>query len=224
MPLKNEIRVITITSQGKTGDGVGFLDDLPVYIPNCIPGDLVQIKVVKVEKRRAYGKLLAVLEPSTHRVEPQCHVAARCGGCQLQHQSQDSQLNFKQKLLIDRLGRFIKLDTVDVLGMIPSTNQYMFRNKMQFSFAMVDGELHIGLYAARSHRVVNTRKCPIMFPSMNDVIESIRGWHQVNFVPVFNEAQGVGVLRHLTIRYSSSTQAFPLRRYQLTLGKTHFHA
>ena len=97
MLTKNQMVDIKITDQGKTGDGVGLVDEMPIYTPNCIPGDRVQVKIVKVEKRRAYGKLISVLTPSPDWVEPVCLVAATCGGCQLQHQSHDAQLAFKQK-------------------------------------------------------------------------------------------------------------------------------
>lgn len=206
MAIKNETRVVSITSQGKTGDGMGILDDLPMYVSNCIPGDLVQIKVVKVEKRRAYGKLLDVLEPSPNRVQPRCYVAAQCGGCQLQHQSYDAQLSFKQTVLMDRLGRFVDLTSTDVQPMIPSKDPYEFRNKMQFSFAMVNDQLLIGLYAARSHRVVDAVNCPIMAKVMNDALVQIRKWHQQYPVSVFDESTGEGILRHVTIRYSMATQ------------------
>ena len=56
---KNQVIETVITDQGKTGDGIALVDDFPVYIPNCIPGDHVRIKIVKGDKRRAYGKLLA---------------------------------------------------------------------------------------------------------------------------------------------------------------------
>ena len=112
MLTKNQLVDIKITDQGKTGDGVGFVDEMPIYTPNCIPGDRVQVKIVKVEKRHAYGKLISVLTPSLDWVEPTCLVAATCGGCQLQHQSHDAQLVFKQ-VLLDRLNRFIDLDDVE---------------------------------------------------------------------------------------------------------------
>ena len=89
--------------------------------------------------------------------------------------------------------------------MIPSTSQFGFRNKMQFSFAMDAGQLQIGLYAARSHRVVDTDECPIMTPEMNAVLPVIRQWHHDYPETVFDEATGQGVLRHLTIRHAMAT-------------------
>ena len=199
---KNQVIETVITDQGKTGDGIALVDDFPMYIPNCIPGDHVRIKIVKVDKRRAYGKLLAVLLASDDRVDPQCNVADQCGGCRLQHQSQPAQLQFKQSLMISRLQRFINLDDDVIEDMIPADTQFEFRNKMQFSFGMLDGALQIGMYAARSHRVVDTHHCPIMAAPMNACLVLIRDWHRDHPVAVFDEHTGHGVLRHLSIRYS----------------------
>ena len=115
---KNGVYQLLISEQGKTGDGIAMMDDRRIYVPNCIPGDRVELKVLKLEKRRAYGELLRVIDSSDDRVTPRCDVASQCGGCQLQHQSQDAQIEFKQQLMRSRLGRFIELDDRVVLPMV----------------------------------------------------------------------------------------------------------
>ena len=173
-----------------------------MYIPNCIPGDDVEFKVIKVDKRRAFGKLLQVKAPSSDRVEPKCSVASQCGGCQLQHQSQLSQVSFKSNLLVSRLSRFVDLSNVQIEPMLSGDRQWATRNKMQFAFGIGADGLEIGLYAPRSHRVVNLDYCDIMSKSMNQVLAAIRSWHSQAQVPVFNEMTGDGILRHVTLRHS----------------------
>tara|TARA_B100001121_G_scaffold298108_1_gene305285 strand:- start:296 stop:1633 length:1338 start_codon:yes stop_codon:yes gene_type:complete len=194
-----------ITDQGKKGEGIVWRDGFPVYIPNGIPGDQVEFKVLKVDKRRAFGKLLRVIVPSSDRVEPKCSVALQCGGCQLQHQSQVSQVRFKSNVLVSRLSRFVDLSNVLVQPMVSADRQWATRNKMQFAFGMGNDGLKIGLYAPRSHRVVNMDYCEIMSASMNQVLAAIRAWHAVAQVSVFNELTGEGVLRHVSVRHSYVT-------------------
>ena len=78
-----------------------------------------------------------------------------------------------------RLSRFVDLSNVLVQPMVSSDRQWATRNKMQFAFGMGNDGLEIGLYAPRSHRVVNMDHCEIMSASMNQVLTSIRAWHAV---------------------------------------------
>ena len=87
----------------------------------------------------------------------------------------------------------------------PAESPWAMRNKMQFSFGGNNNGLHIGLYAPRSHRVVNADYCHIMTPKMNAVLDAVRVWHDASNWSVFNEASGTGILRHLTIRYAHQT-------------------
>ena len=77
---KNSIQRATVTDQGKKGEGIVWLADMPVYVPNVIPGDEIEFKVVKVDKRRAYGKLITLHQLSKDRVASKCSVADQCGG------------------------------------------------------------------------------------------------------------------------------------------------
>ena len=115
---KNSIVIGLVTDQGKKGEGIVWDASFPTYVANAIPGDRIEYKVLKVEKRRAFGKLLRVLAPSNHRVHPECAIAGTCGGCQLQHQSQAAQVAFKSKLLLDRLSRTVELSGHDCRPMI----------------------------------------------------------------------------------------------------------
>ena len=57
---KNKIYTVTITEQGKKGEGIAYIQDKPIYIPNTLPTEKVSIKLIKIEKRRAFGKLLSI--------------------------------------------------------------------------------------------------------------------------------------------------------------------
>ncbi len=202
---KNETYQGIVSAQGKRGEGIVQRDEFPIYIPNAIPGDNIKFKVLKIEKRRAFGKLIQLVSDSPDRVHPKCSIAVECGGCQLQHQHQTAQINFKTSLLQDRLSRFIDLSGTSILPLLFGTKHYETRNKMQFAFAMGQEGLQIGLYAPRSHRVVNVTNCEIMSAPMNAVLSSLKHWHLNAKMSVFDEQTGAGVLRHVVIRYSYAT-------------------
>ncbi len=202
---KNETYQGVVSALGKRGEGIVQLDQFPIYIPNAIPGDTIEFKAIKIEKRRAFGKLIQLISTSTDRVDPKCSIALQCGGCQLQHQHLTAQIQFKTTLLQDRLSRFIDLSEVNMMPLLFGTTQYETRNKMQFAFAMAQEGLQIGLYAPRSHRVVNVTNCEIMSAPMNAVLRSLKRWHLNAKTSVFDEQTGEGVLRHVVIRYSYAT-------------------
>ena len=202
---KNETYQGVVSALGKRGEGIVLLQECPIYIPNAIPGDRVQFKVIKIEKRRAFAKLIQVISASVDRVDPKCSIALQCGGCQLQHQHQTAQIKFKTSLLQDRLSRFIDLSGTSILPLLFGVKHYETRNKMQFAFAMGQEGLQIGLYAPRSHRVINVSNCEIMSGPMNAVLNSLKRWHLNAKTSVFDEQTGEGVLRHVVIRYSYAT-------------------
>lgn len=205
MLIKNSNLTGSITEQGKKGEGVLWHNGMPIYVANAIPGDTVDVKIVRVEKRRAFGRVVRLVSPSEHRVIPKCPIADHCGGCQLQHQSQPAQVAFKANLLAARLSRAIDVPAGMISPVVAGDQVWGTRNKMQFAFGMGDDGLQIGLYAPRSHRVVDALHCHVMPPAMNHVLVAVREWHQEHPLPVFNETMGDGVLRHLTIRYAHAT-------------------
>ena len=98
---KNDVikgKVIDLTHEGH---GVIKLDRYPIFVPNVLIDEEVEFKVIKVKKNFAIGKLLKILKQSEQRVTPPCIYYEKCGGCQLQHMSYESQLKMKNnKLLI----------------------------------------------------------------------------------------------------------------------------
>ena len=203
---KNQHLTVHVSEQGKHGQGIAFVDNLPIHIPNTLPQDLVEIKLIKLEKSRIFAKLVRILTPSQNRVHPSCNVAHLCGGCQLQHQHIDAQLQFKSQQLQQTLSQHITLNTSRILPIVPSISYTGFRNKMQFAFGLVKTSLVIGLYASRSHRIVDSHSCSIMPRAMHQVLESIKAWHAKHHVSIFDEATQTGCLRYLSLRYAFATQ------------------
>ena len=102
---KNDTAVIEITDIGVGGEGIGKLDGYTLFVKDAVIGDRVEVKVIKAKKNYGYGRLMRVIDPSPHRVEPRCRFARQCGGCQIQEMSYERQLEFKQKKVYDDLVR-----------------------------------------------------------------------------------------------------------------------
>ncbi len=93
---KNKEYIFDIISQGYEGEGIAKIDNkYPIFIEGALKGEKVKVRIVKVNKNFAYGKLMEVLEASEERVNPPCAIYKRCGGCKLQHASYKAQLDFK---------------------------------------------------------------------------------------------------------------------------------
>ena len=97
-----------------TGAGVAKVNGFPVFVQNALPGESGQVKVIKVKKGYAFGKLIKHHTISEQRVEAPCPVYKQCGGCQLQHVSYEGQLQFKQKQVKDVMARIGHLPDVPV--------------------------------------------------------------------------------------------------------------
>lgn len=185
---KNSFHTLTIDSLLPFGSGQGLLEGTPVIVPNTVPCDIVEIKIIKLEASRAIGKLLTLVQPSPSRVEPVCSVANQCGGCQLQHVEYEAQIGHKSTLLSSAIG--------GAPSVSPCLTPLHYRNKLQMTFSRDrDGIAQLGLYASHSNRVVDTEHCHIVHPDIQDMLSDIRSWMQ----------KQEELPQHVVIRHSRST-------------------
>ena len=82
--IKNELFTVEITDMSEDGSGIGKTDGYTWFIKDAVIGDTVEARAMKMKKSYGYARLMRILEPSAHRVEPRCPVARQCGGCQIQ--------------------------------------------------------------------------------------------------------------------------------------------
>ncbi|MDP4102917.1 MAG: TRAM domain-containing protein, partial [Bacillota bacterium] len=107
---KNEYYDVTFEDLTHEGAGVAKVQGFPIFVPNALPEEKAQIKVTRVKKGFAFGRLIELKEESPHRTDAPCPIYKQCGGCQLQHMTYEGQLLFKQKQVKDVLERIGKLD------------------------------------------------------------------------------------------------------------------
>lgn len=201
---KNMDYTIKIDNLGYEGEGVGRINNFTVFVPDALPGEEAEIKIVKVNKNFAFGKLLKIIIPSQDRTEPLCSLK-RCGGCQLMHLSYEAQLEFKKKRVEDSIERIGKLKDITIHDTIGMKNPLRYRNKAQFPVGMKDGKIVIGFYAPRSHEVIDTPSCMIQDEVSDRCIEVIRKWAEDYDISVYDESSGKGLLRHIMVRKAYRT-------------------
>lgn len=201
---KNKDYIIKIDNLGFEGEGVGRIEGFTVFVPDALPGEEVEIKIVKVTKNYAFGKLIKVISQSVDRVEPMCTLK-RCGGCQLMHLSYQSQLEFKKQRVIDSLERIGKLKDIVVHDTIGMDNPYRYRNKAQFPVGLKSGKVVVGFYAQRTHEIVDTPSCLIQDEVSDRAMEVIRKWAYNNDISIYDETNGKGLLRHVMVRKAFKT-------------------
>src|SRR5215211_3608193 len=129
-PLMPDMVSLEIESIAAGGDGVGRSNGLVVFVPRTAPGDLVTARIAG-KASFARGALRTVTRPSPVRVDPPCphYTRDRCGGCQIQHMSYDSQLRAKKRIIRDSLERIGKRKVLEP-DIRPSRNEWRYRAKL----------------------------------------------------------------------------------------------
>lgn len=197
---KNEIIRLEITDVTAEGNGVGHFDGMAVFVPELISGDIADVKIVKVLKNYCFGIIEKIIEKSKNRTESECPVSEKCGGCNFRSMKYEAQLEIKQKIVSDAFLRIGKCN-IETEKIVSCDNINRYRNKAQYPFAEINGEIKCGFYAKRSHRVVPCEDCllqPEIFSEIvNFVLEMLNKKRKIS---VYNEETNTGILRHLYIR------------------------
>ena len=198
---KNDVVEITIDDLTVEGAGIGRHEGMAVFVPRALPGETVAVKIIKLTKNYAVGRMMNLSRPSPERVTPFCPVFEQCGGCTLQHLSYDAQLAYKSRYVQQCFKRIGGID-IDVPHIEPCANTGDYRNKASFPVAGQTGQAQAGFFAPRSHELVAC-DCPIQKPEINAAKNAVIRWANDNDIPPYNEQTGKGVLRHIVARQSS---------------------
>ncbi|WP_306543797.1 23S rRNA (uracil(1939)-C(5))-methyltransferase RlmD [Anaerotignum sp.] len=202
---KNQTYTMSITDIGTNGEGIGRIDGYTVFVEGALPEEVIKVLIVKTKKHFGYGKLLEILEPSPHRVTPACLVAAKCGGCQLQHLSYEGQLAFKTKKVKDHLERIGGFSGISVGYAKGMEEPWRYRNKAQFPVGGKTGEPEIGFYAKRSHRIIDTPVCMLQNKINDQIVKIIRAFLAEYEIPLYDETIHRGLVRHILTRIGRRT-------------------
>ena len=205
---KNDEYTVTIEDMGSEGEGVGRIDGYTVFVKDGIPGDVAKIKITKAGKNYGYARLMEIVTPSEHRVEPVCSVARRCGGCQIQEMSYEAQLSFKEKKVQNNLWKIGKIspDDYEMCPIIGMEEPYHYRNKAQFPVGLdKDGNIVTGFFAGRTHSIIPCDDCAIGDKVNKDILEIIKKHMKKYGIKPYDELNHTGLVRHILIRRGFTT-------------------
>ncbi|WP_368182278.1 23S rRNA (uracil(1939)-C(5))-methyltransferase RlmD [Anaerotruncus rubiinfantis] len=196
---KNQIIDLAVTDMTHEGSGVGHYEGMAVFVPASAVGDCLRVRILKVNKTHCFGKIEQVMSPSPDRVETDCPVSRRCGGCVFQHVSYAAQLRYKQHFVqsnLERIGGFSLLTE----PIEPSPQIDGYRNKAQYPVRMQKGKLAAGFFAPRTHEVIDCHSCLLQPPGFQGILESVLSFAEKYGVLAYDELSGQGLLRHVYLR------------------------
>ncbi|UCC76750.1 MAG: class I SAM-dependent RNA methyltransferase, partial [Anaerolineales bacterium] len=162
--------VIQLADMAHGGDAVGRHEGKAIFVPYGIPGESVRVEILRDRGRFAHARLLEVLSASPQRVQPPCPYFGVCGGCQWQHLSYDSQLEYKRSIVHAQLQRIAGIRNPVVQPTLGMSDPWGYRNHVQFAVTR-DGNL--GFMAASSHNVVPIDRCLVMHPLLQEAFDSL---------------------------------------------------
>lgn len=193
---KNDVYTAECVGYTSEGAGVCRIEGRAVFVPNLIEGESAEIRILKVSNTAVYGKLERLLSASPERVEPDCPVYGKCGGCAVRHMSYSEELRFKRQKVQNCITRIGGLD-IKADEIIGADSVDGYRNKTIFTVGE-GGET--GFYRARTHDLVPAPECSIESDYARRVAGAVRKYMRECRVPAFSEKTGSGV-RRVMARY-----------------------
>ncbi|WP_053977745.1 23S rRNA (uracil(1939)-C(5))-methyltransferase RlmD [Mangrovimonas xylaniphaga] len=194
-------------------------DGKVIFLSNAVPGDVVDIQTYK--KRKAYyeGKAIAFHKLSEKRSEPKCEHFGVCGGCKWQDMDYQYQLEYKHKEVENNLRRIGHIELPEVTPILGSSEQYFYRNKMEFSFSdsrwltqeEIQSDEDLGDKNALGFhipgmwdKILDVKKCWLQGDPSNAIRNEVKSFAIANDMEFFNTRNQAGFLRSLMIRTSTT--------------------
>ena len=201
---KNDVITLAVEGYSSEGSGVGRHNGQAVFVNGAAAGDTVECVVIRAKPNYAVGKLTHILKASQDRVQPDCGVFPRCGGCQYRHIAYEAELRLKYQKVADAFRRIGHLD-VTPEPIVGAQAPARYRNKAQYPVCMANGRLAAGFYAPFSHRVIDCKDCLLQPESFAAILRAVARWAEKYKITTYDENTGKGLLRHIYLRKGFAT-------------------
>ncbi len=198
---KNDFITLAFTATSAEGVAIGRHEGLVIFVPNGAEGDTARVKILKVKKNLAYGKIEEIITPADSRTKPDCAVSERCGGCVYRHITYTKECEIKWQKVKDAMQRIGGI-TFEPKPILAADNVIGYRNKAQLP---ISESGKVGFFAKHTHRIIETDSCLLTPEIFNEISRVVENWCQENKVSIYNEATNKGLLRHLYIREAQKT-------------------
>lgn len=220
---------VTITDVAAEGKSLTRVDDMVVFVPFAVPGDVVDLQVRKKKHHYCEAEVVRFIKYSERRAEPVCQHFGICGGCKWQNLPYEDQLKAKQKQVHDQLTRIGKVELPDFRPILGSEKNYEYRNKLEFSCSnkrwltkeevnsgvQLDHKNAIGFHITGAFdKIYPIEKCWLMDDLCNQIRNEIRDYALNNGISFFDVREQTGLLRDIMIRNSSTGEWMVLVQFK----------
>ena len=231
LPLLEKVTITDVAAEGKA---LAKVNDLVVFVPYVVPGDVVDLQVKR--KKNKYAEAVAVKfhEFSPKRAVPFCQHYGVCGGCKWQCLSYEDQIKYKQKQVTDNLTRIGKVELPEISPILGSEKTEFYRNKLEFTFSdkrwlteeEVKAEVQydqmnaVGFHIPGAFdKVLAIEKCWLQDDISNQIRNTIRDYAYEHGLAFYNIRNHEGLLRNLMIRTSSTGELMVLLQVRVSSDK-----
>lgn len=160
-----KVEIVSLDHQGR---GIGKIDNKTVFVPNALPGEVVEVEITNEKKKFCEASVNRILQKATERIESICPYFSVCGGCDLLHISYEEQLKYKQAKIVDIMKRYCQVN-FDIKNII-SSNVFHYRNKVVFHVS--NGK--IGYYKEKSNKLIEIDTCLLVDKKINAIYNCIQ--------------------------------------------------
>lgn len=217
--------IVDISSEGKS---VAKVDGMVIFVDGGVPGDVADVMITRKKNSYAEGHIVTLKKESENRIKHQCEHFGTCGGCKWQHLNYETQLFFKQKTVSDALTRIGKLDISTLKPIFPNTENYFYRNKLEFSFSdkkwlttdeiksgeEIDNKNALGFHIPKMFdKILDIKNCYLQSEPSNSIRNEIKDFALKNNLSFFGVRNKTGLLRTLMIRTSSTGELMVLIQF-----------
>ncbi len=199
---KNDEIKLNIEAMTSEGSAVGHYNGLAVFVRGAVPGDIIIAHIIKTSKRYCIGIIKEIITRSPSRIESDCSVSDKCGGCSFRNMTYAEELKYKYSRVKDAVERIGHLD-VKINGVIGAEIIDGYRNKCQYPVSIADGELFAGFYAYKSHRIIPCNSCKLQSGVFGECLGAFSAWIKNADISSYDEKTGKGLLRHIYLRRTS---------------------
>ncbi len=215
LPIIEHVEITGVAAEGKA---LVRINDIVTFVPNCVPGDVVDLQITKKKHSFMEAKVLRVVKPSEVRCEARCKHFGVCGGCKWQILPYAEQLRYKQQQIVDNLTRIGKIELPAISPILGSKHIYEYRNKLEFTCAdrkwfpwevieaaggleKVDSSFGLGFHIPNCFdKVLDIEECHLMPEINNRIRNGVREYARTHGLTFYNEHTHEGLLRTIILR------------------------
>jgi 23S rRNA (uracil1939-C5)-methyltransferase len=210
---------VTIEDIAAEGKAIVRIDDMVVFVPGAIPGDVVDLQVTRKRKKYREARITKYISYSDLRIDPFCSHFGTCGGCKWQHLPYRDQLKYKEKQVRDALQRIGKIDIAESFPIIGAEETRFYRNKLEYTFSnhrwlsdeetatdhVIENRNALGFHVAgRFDRIVDVEKCYLQEEPGNLIRNTVKAFAHAKGLSFYDHITNEGLLRNLIIRNTTT--------------------